>query len=166
MALRRVLRELLAPAPDPRQACRAGAEHDPERLLGSIRDAYESVAAARAHLEARAAELRERRPESLELELLERQLRAADVQAERLAEVNERLTARLEAFGAREQMLALRQSAARAHVLITEVLAGITDEPDVAPDLTRAEVEAETMEARADAIEQMLDTGMHEGRPR
>ena len=59
MPLGRLLRAFLEPAPDPRGTASTAGSPRPE-LLGGVRDALETVAAARDQLAARAEQLRER----------------------------------------------------------------------------------------------------------
>jgi hypothetical protein len=156
--LRRAIRELLAPAPDPRRGHPVPSGHDLEQLLEGVRSALVLAAAGRTRLDAKANELRRRLPGSAELELLESQLHAADLQVDRLERLDASLTARLEAFAARGQMLELRLSAAEARVTIGEALAGLSGELGAFdPHLAEAEDRAEAMEARAEAIESLLD---------
>jgi phage shock protein A len=186
MALGRLLREFMAPAPDPRRTYRHVESLEPE-LLGNVRAALSTIAASRDQLDARTTQIRQRLPRfedearqalaegrkdvarqvlerrqiaARELELLEKQLRAADLEAERLALVEQRLAARIEAFLARERMVEARQSAAEVQVRVGEALAGISEEiAELGPELARAEDHAEELEARAAAIDRLLDVG-------
>ena len=186
MGLDRFLREFMAPAADPREIYRDAGGLEPE-LLGNVRAALESIASSRSQLEARTSQIGQRLAEleeearralragrqdvarhalarrqiaAAELALLERQLHDAGLETERLRVVEQRLAARIEAFLARERMLEARQSAAEAHVRINEALAGISDEiAGLGPDLAHAEEHAEELEARAAAIDRLIDLG-------
>ena len=183
MRLRRVLHDLVAPAPDPRRTYADPGGLGPE-LLGGIRAALDRVAASRAELEATTAELRQRiamlesqaeksiaggRPDlarqtlerrqlaAAELVLLEERLRAADVETERLEQVDRRLAAQIEAILAQEATVEARRQAAAARVEINEALAGISDGiATLRPGLRETEQAAEALEARAEALERLL----------
>ena len=165
MTLRRALRDLLAPAPDPRRAFPEAGELGPE-VLARVREALETVVTFRSATEVRVVELRRRLPEldgqrkriaAAELELLRGRLRAADLEVERLTVAEQRLAEQLDAVLARGRTLELRQSAAEARVRINEMLAGISETiAGLAPGLADAEEQAEALEARADAIERVL----------
>jgi phage shock protein A len=188
MTLRRLLRDFMAPAPDPR----ASHGRSQASLLQDLRAALAAVTAARNQLAGRTTQLHERlraleaearkalvdgredlarrtlerrRIAAAELELLERQLDAAEREAERLALTEQRLTLRVETLRAQERMLEARESAAAIEVRVGEALAGIsTDVADFAPELTRAEQRAEELEARAAAIDELLHNDILGGR--
>lgn len=183
MRLRRVLHDLVAPAPDPRRSYRDPGGLGPE-LLAGVRAALDRIATSRAQLEATTAELRHRialldsqaeesiaggRPDlarhtlerrqlaAAELVLLEERLRAADLEAERLEQVDRRLAAQIQAVLAREATVEARQQAAAARVQINETLAGISDGiATLRPGLREVEEAAEALEARAEALERLL----------
>jgi len=186
MGLGRLLSEFMAPAPDPRTAYPDAASLEPQ-LLGTIRTALANIASSRQDLEARTAHLRQRLPEledearralrvgrrdlarhtlerrqivAGELALLDGQLREAHLEAARLTAVEQQLAARIDAILARERMIEARQSVAEIQVRVGETLAGISvDLTALAPELARAEEHAEALEARAVAIDRMLDLG-------
>jgi phage shock protein A len=82
------------------------------------------------------------------------QLAEADVESERLRAVERRL----ETFLSRRRVLEARENAAALQVRVGEALAGISDElAALAPDLVEAEERAEELEARAAAIDGLLD---------
>jgi phage shock protein A len=184
MALGQLLRAFLAPAPDPRAAASTAASSRPD-ALGIVRNAMESVVAARDQLAGRAGQLRERLEgleaearEALagggddlarrilarrqivasELELLQRQLRTANDEVARLALVEQQLTARADALATRERLLEARQDAATIRIRVGEALVGLSDEVDVGRDAPEdAERRAEELEARAAALDELLD---------
>jgi phage shock protein A len=97
---------------------------------------------------------------SIESELVEnvravlQQLAGADVESERLRAVERRL----EAFVSRRRVLEARENAAALEVRVGEALAGISDELGaLGPGLVEAEGRAEKLEARAAAIDRLLD---------
>jgi phage shock protein A len=184
MALGQLLRAFLAPAPDPRAAASSAASSRPDALR-IVRNAMESVAAARDQLAGRAGQLRERleslesearealaggsddlarrilarrRVVASELEVLQRQLRTANDEVARLALVEQQLTARIEALATRERLVEARQDAAAIRVRVGEALVGLSDELDVGEDApSDAERRAEELEARAAALDELLD---------
>src|SRR5262249_54490162 len=160
MPLGQLLRAFLAPAPDPRRAAPTPASPRPEALRG-VRNAMETIAAARDQLAGRVSQLCERLEgleaearEALaggsddlarrilvrrqivpsELELLQRQLRATNNEVERLALVEQQLAARIEVLATRERLLEARQDAAAIRIRVGEALAGLSDELDVGQD--------------------------------
>jgi phage shock protein A len=127
--VRRLLRLLLAPAPDPRRA-----------PLVSVPALLDGVRASLAAGIAAAGDERERA-------LLEELLRTADREAERLHRVL-----------ARVRLLETRRESAEAQVRVGEALAGISEEiGGLGPDLARGEEQAEELEARAEALARLLD---------
>jgi len=122
MAVRRLLRDFMAPAPDPRSTYRDPASVESE-LVENVRAVL-------------------------------RQLAESEVESERLRAVERRL----EAILSRRRMLEARQNAAALQVRVGEALAGISDElAALRPDLVEAEERAEALEARAAAIDRLLD---------
>jgi len=123
MAVRRFLRDFMAPAPDPRRTYRDPASIESE-LVRNVRAVLQ-------------------------------QLTEADVDSERLHAVEQRL----EAFLSRRRMVEARGNAAALQVRVGEALAGISDElAALGPDLVEAEERAEELEARAAAIDGLLDS--------
>jgi phage shock protein A len=123
MAVRRFLRDFMAPAPDPRRTYRDPASVESE-LVESVRTVLQ-------------------------------QLAEADVESERLRAVERRL----EALLSRRRVLEARENAAAVQVRVGEALAGISDElAALGPDLVEAEERAEELEARAAAIDGLLDS--------
>lgn len=186
MTLRRLWLAFMHPAPDPRRE-HHGIDCSEVSLLCEVRAAVQSIAAARAQLATREAQLHEhqlqldseartalahgredlarhtlerRQIVARELELLERQLASAEREAQRLALAEQQLVARIDAHRAQGRMLEARETAAAIQVRVGEALAGISAEiADVAPELARAEQRAEELEARAAAIDELLNLG-------
>ena len=184
--LRSGLWAFLAPAEDPR-----GAPAEPlerlESLVTRIRRALATTESARSNLEARGAQLRDRRrameeqarravladrPELAHLALershaAERELRALDAHVEavrqeeaHLAMMEHQLAARIESLDTRRAVLAARYNAAQAQVHLSEALAGVTAElADLRVVLESTERETEQMETRAAAIDRLMDSG-------
>jgi phage shock protein A len=156
-------------------------------MLASVRDALAAIAESRDQLAARIVELRERL-ESLEaearealaggsrdrargllarrqvvaseLELLEEQLRATNDQVERLALVEQQIAARIDLLVTRERLLEAREGAAAIQVRVGEALAGLSEEAgDLSPPPAWGEQRAEELEARAAALDELIDPG-------
>jgi phage shock protein A len=77
-------------------------------------------------------------------------------QEDRLSAQVQRLEAKVEAFRAQRETLKAQQSAAEAHVRIVEASAGLSEEgADVGLALQRARERTESLQARADAAEEL-----------
>ena len=175
-----------APAVDPR-ALNVSTHQKQRTLLAEVSAAIQEVIAARRRLEAGAAGVRAKLPEleeqargelragrkdmarlalqrrqlaAAELRTLERQL--ADVEREEVALslVQQRLSAQIEAFAARQEVIRARYSAAEAQVRINEAMTGVSADFDsLAQALQRAEERTETLQARATAIDRLVRDG-------
>jgi phage shock protein A len=183
----RAFADLLAPAADPRSAVVAGAERLDE-TLARLRRSLTDVGAARVRLKRHATEMRarlealdeqarehvsagradaarlalERRAAGLTaLEPLEAQVAAMDVEEQRLAASEQRLAARIEAVRMRDDLLAARLSTAEAQLRISELMAGLTAEVSaLGGAMEAAETRTGEMEARAAAIDHLVETGI------
>ena len=99
----------------------------------------------------------------VELEVLEGQVREVQQEEQRLSMVEQRLATQIEAFYARQEVIAARYTAAEAQVRIGESLSGISDElDDLGRALERAEEKTEHMQARVSAIDRLVETGVLE----
>jgi phage shock protein A len=176
----------LAPAPDPRvtnltshqkqralldQVIRAGKEVTAAklRLQGTVEDVRRKLPAmeeqARQELRmgnepmARLA-LQRRQVVAHELETLERQLEEVEKEESALAVIEQRLIAQIDAFTARQEVIKARYSAAEAQVRISEAMTGVSqDFADLTAALHRAEQTTEDMQARATAIDRLVQEG-------
>ncbi len=176
----------LAPAPDPRvthltshqkqrallnQVVKAGAEVGAakERLRGAAEAVRMKLPAmeeqARRELKAgheAAARLALQRRQVVvrELETLERQLAEVEKEEAALAVIEQRLSGQIEAFAARQEVIRARFSAAEAQVRINEAMTGVSqDFADLTAALQRAERTTEDMQARASAIDRLVEEG-------
>ena len=123
--------------------------------------ARQALAAGRENL-ARLA-LERRQVALAELQALDRQLHEMRHEEQRLTLVEQRLAAQLEALTARQEIIAARLSAAEAQLGIGEQLAGVSQElSDLSSDLVRAEERTEYMQARATAIDRLVNEGILE----
>jgi phage shock protein A len=176
----------LAPAVDPREGA-LSTQQKQKALLGQVASAIGDVIAARARLEVSAAGVRNRLPAledqardelragrrdmarlalerrqiaQAELRTLEQQL--ADVQREEVAltMLQQRLSAQIEAFAARQEVIRARYSAAEAQVRINEAVTGVSaDFAGITAALQRAEEKTEDLQARATAIDRLVQEG-------
>ena len=176
----------LAPAPDPRVTNLTS--HQKQRaLLDQVVKAGQEVTAAKLRLGAAAEDVRQKLPameeqarqelragnEAMarlalqrrqvvahELETLERQLAEVEKEESALAVIEQRLTGQIEAFAARQEVIKARYSAAEAQVRINEAMTGVSqDFAELAATLQRAEETTEDMQARATAIDRLVQEG-------
>jgi phage shock protein A len=177
---------VLAPAPDPRVTHQTS--HQKQRaLLNQVIKAGQAVSAAKARLRTAAEGVRQKLPameeqarqelragrESLarvalqrrqvvarELEILERQLAEVESEEAALSVIEQRLTGQIEAFAARQEVIKARYSAAEAQVRINEAMTGVSqDFADLTAALHRAEQTTADMQARASAIDRLVEDG-------
>lgn len=176
----------LAPAPDPRVTHLTS--HQKQRaLLAQVAQASQDVADAKERLRATAEGVRAKLPAMeaqaidelkagnhtmarlaiqrrqvvlRELQTLESQLTEVEKEHAALAMVEQRLSGEIEAFAARQEVIKARFSAAEAQVRINEAMTGVShDFADLAAALQRAEENTESMQARASAIDRLVQEG-------
>jgi phage shock protein A len=95
-----------------------------------------------------------------ELQTLENQLTEVEKEHAALAMIEQRLSGEIEAFAARQEVIKARFSAAEAQVRINEAMTGVShDFADLAAALQRAEENTESMQARANAIDRLVQEG-------
>ncbi len=183
------LREAWAPATDPREAFAPAYQRQRELLL-NVRKALSDIAGAKRRMESKTQEARGNLPKleeqarraliaeredlarlplqrrhvaALQLETLVREMHEVEAEEGRLALVEQRLGTQIEAYHARMEVFAARYSAAEAQARIASVLSGISDEfDDLGVALEEAERKTEGMEARAAAIDQLVEIGVLE----
>jgi phage shock protein A len=181
------LKGLLAPAEDPRQTFAYSYERQRD-LLENVQVALKQIRAAKGRLEEKTNEVREKLPDlqgearkaliqdqedrarialerralvAVELESLESQLREVELEERRLSLIEGRLSSQIEAFYARQEVIAARYSAAEAQVRIQEALTGLSEElSDLGKALEETELKTEEMQARAFAIDRLVDAGV------
>ena len=177
---------VLAPAPDPR-VTNLTAHQKQRALLDQVMKAGQQVTAAKVRLQATAEQVRQKLPameeqarqelragnEAMarlalqrrqvvahELETLERQLNEVENEESALTVIEQRLTGQIEAFAARQEVIKARYSAAEAQVRINEAMTGVShDFADLAATLHRAEQTTDEMQARAIAIDRLVQEG-------
>jgi phage shock protein A len=177
---------VLAPAPDPRVTHLT--THQKQRaLLNQVIKAGQEVTAAKERLRATAEDVRAKLPamEDLarnelrmghepaarvalqrrqvvanELATLEHQLAEVEKEEAALTMIEQRLSGQIEAFAARQEVIKARYSAAEAQVRINEAMTGVSqDFADLTAALQRAEQTTEAMQARATAIDRLVEDG-------
>ncbi len=120
--------------------------------------ARKAVAAGRDDL-ARIA-LERRKLAAAELEGLKRQIGEVEAEKQRLASQERTLQVRVEQFKTHREVVSARYSAAEAEVRLKESLAGMSgDLAELGMAVGRAEEKAERLQARARAIDSLVDLG-------
>lgn len=180
---------LLAPAADPRQTF-AGTYERQRTLLAQVQQALTAIGSSKTQLEHKIDEVRQKLPQLeeqarrallgnredlarlalqrrqvalAELQTLEQQLREVQDEEQRLTVVEQRLSTQIEAFFARQQISAVRYSAAEAQVRIHEALAGVSEDlAGLGEALQETEQKTEAMQARASAIDRLVEAGVLE----
>jgi phage shock protein A len=176
----------LAPAPDPRITHLTS--HQKQRALRhQVAAAIENVTAAKLRLQVAADAVRERLPTleaqartelkagretmarlalqrrhvgELELQTLDRQLAEVENEEVTLAMIEQRLSAQIEAFAARQEVIKARFSAAEAQVRVNEAVTGVSqDFAELSATLQRTEERTESLQARATAIDKLVQDG-------
>jgi phage shock protein A len=98
---------------------------------------------------------------SMQIQNLDKQI--LDMQAEqyKLENTEKRLSAKVQEFKTRKEVIKAQYSSAKAQVKITESITGISEEmQDVGMALDRAEDKTQKMKAKAQALDEMIDTGV------
>ena len=178
------LEALLEPAEDPRKTFASPQQRQAD-LLARVREALERNAALHGRLDKRISQLQAKTPQLEELArqavaagrddmarlaLQQRQLAVIELKAlesnrgevqleeQRIAIIEQRLTAQIEAMRVRQEMTAVRYTAAESQVMVSEAVNGVSQElSDLGQSIEQTEQKAEHMQARAFAIEQLVD---------
>jgi phage shock protein A len=120
--------------------------------------ARQALAANREDLARRALE----RKSGLQQQLrdLDQQVTQLEAQQEKLVENEKQLSARIEAFRSQKEVMKAQYSAAEAQVRITEAATGIGEKAnETALAIDRARSKTEEMQARAAAMDELVETG-------
>jgi phage shock protein A len=184
--LRSSMDALLAPAVDPRSTYPDPGQRQTE-LLAQVSSAAVRLAETRKRLESQRAsintssELLDREARSAiadgredlarlalrrqrlcltELGKFDRQIEGLRVEERQLEFLERRVRAQIEAVQVRERMAEVRRSAAQAHIEAGEALSGIGTISKDTDFLEQIERDAEDLEARADAIDELIETGI------
>jgi phage shock protein A len=98
-----------------------------------------------------------------ELKQLEGQMHDIEQEEHRLRLTEQRLSGQIEAFYTRLDLIAARYSAAEAQVEINEALTGVSEElAELGLAMEQAERKSEYMQARAAAIERLVEDNIFE----
>jgi phage shock protein A len=129
---------------------RAQVPHLEEQARQALNGGREDL--ARAALERKQTAL-------TELDALDRQLAEVATEEQKLVQVQRQLAARIEEFRTRRDSTSARYAAAQAQVRVSEALTGVSGElADLGMAVGRAEEKTERMQARASAIQALIDT--------
>ncbi len=121
--------------------------------------ARQAMAAGREDL-ARMA-LQRKQTALIELEGLDEQIAQLELEQEKLTRAEQRLTAKVEAFRSRKEIIKAQYNAAQAQVRIGSALSGISEEMgDVQLAVERAEDKTENLRAKAGAIDELAESGV------
>jgi phage shock protein A len=95
-----------------------------------------------------------------QLQGLDQQIAGLQTQQEKLIENEKRLSAKVEAFRSQKEVIKAQYSAAEAQVRIGEAASGIGEEmADVGLSIQRAKDKTEEMQARASAMDELVESG-------
>jgi phage shock protein A len=103
----------------------------------------------------------ERKKDSMaQIESLTAQIADLENEQTKLVDTERRLSAKVEAFRTKKETIKAQYSAAEAQVKITESVTGISEEmADVGMSVQRAEEKTESMKARSQALDELIDAG-------
>jgi len=97
----------------------------------------------------------------IELDGLDEQVAALELEQQKLTAAEQRLQAKVEAFRTKKEITKAQYSAAQAQVRIGSALSGLSEEMgDVTLAVERAETKTENMRARAGAIDELAEAGV------
>jgi phage shock protein A len=96
----------------------------------------------------------------IQIQNLDKQISEIQVQQDKLENTERRLSTKVQEFKTRKEIIKAQYSSAQAQVKINESVTGISEEMhDVGDSLSRAEDKTEKMKARAQALDEMIDSG-------
>ncbi|MGB7953675.1 MAG: PspA/IM30 family protein [Candidatus Nitrosopolaris sp.] len=105
--------------------------------------------------------LERKKANMLQLQELDKQITDMQAQQDRLEQTEKRLSTKVEEFRSRKEVIKAQYSAAEAQVRIKENVTGISEEmASVGMAMARAEDKTEKMKAKAQALDEMIDTGI------
>ena len=97
----------------------------------------------------------------MELDGLDEQVAQLELEQQKLTNAEQRLTAKVESFRSRKEIIKAQYSAAQAQVRIGSALSGISEEMgDVQLAVERAEDKTQTLRAKAGAIDELAESGV------
>ena len=92
---------------------------------------------------------------------MDNQINDIQMQQRKLEDTEKRLSDKVEEFKTRKEVIKAQYSSAEAQVRIKESVTGISEEmSDVGVSLNRAEEKAQKMQAKAQALDEMIDSGV------
>ena len=92
---------------------------------------------------------------------MDNQINDIQMQQQKLEDTEGRLSSKVEEFKTRKEVIKAQYSSAEAQVRIKESVTGISEEmSDVGVSLNRAEEKAQKMQAKAQALDEMIDSGV------
>ena len=184
--LKRGASNAFAPAPDPRVTHLTSYQKQ-RALLDQVAAAINEVSKSKDRLAATATAVRDKLPAMqdqaredlkagrpamarvalqrrqvalLELQTLDKQLEEVEKEEASLSIIEQRLSGQIEAFTARQEVIRARYSAAEAQVRINEAMTGVSQEfADLSTALQHAEEKTQSMQARATAIDRLVQEG-------
>jgi phage shock protein A len=97
----------------------------------------------------------------IQMQGLDSQIAEMQAEQEKLEQTEKRLTAKVEEFKSKKEVIKAQYSSAEAQVRIKESITGISEEmTDVGISMNRAEEKAERMKSKAQALDEMIDSGV------
>jgi phage shock protein A len=134
------------------------AEKLEQSLVKLDTQARDAVAAGREDLARQALERKALAQQ--QLQDLDRQVEQLEGQQEKLATSERQLSAKIEAFRSQKEVIKAQYSAAEAQVRIGEAATGIGEQmADTGLAIQRAKDKTEQMQARAGAVEELIEAG-------
>jgi phage shock protein A len=92
---------------------------------------------------------------------MDNQINDIQMQQQKLEDTERRLSSKVEEFKTRKEVIKAQYSSAEAQGRIKESVTGISEEmSDVGVSLNRAEEKAQKMQAKAQALDEMIDSGV------
>ena len=96
-----------------------------------------------------------------ELEGLGQQVSGLEIEQEKLAQAEQRLQAKVNAFKSKKELIKAQYTAAQAQVRIGSALSGLSEEMgDISLAIERAETKTDTLRAKAGAIDELAAAGI------
>ena len=97
----------------------------------------------------------------LQAQGLDKQITEMQAEQQKLEDTERRLSTKVEEFKSKKEVIKAQYSAAEAQVRIKENVTGISEEmTDVGMAMSRAEDKTEKMKAKAQALDEMIDSGV------
>ena len=105
--------------------------------------------------------LERKKTNMLQLQELDKQITDMQAQQDRLEQTEKRLSTKVEEFRSRKEVIKAQYSAAEAQVRIKENVTAISEEmASVGMTMARADDKTEKMKAKAQALDEMINTGI------